>query len=135
MEKPILPSPISLEEYRKKKQRKEQIENLNKMGLVDITRLVQEGKISESDIAQIESLTINEKYLLELMILETDEAQYQREKADNHQENTRRLEEYIEYLQEEIQGLNKDAVEDRKRIDELDIQLREADDHIKSLSK
>jgi len=119
MEKPILPSPISLEEHRQIKREKERVENLNKMSLTEITGLIHEGKLSESDISEIESLTINEKYLLELMILEIEESRFQKDTADSLQEHVRRLEEYIEFLQEEMQGLSKDAIGREETIEEL----------------
>lgn len=117
MEKPILPKPIPLEEYRKRKQQKEHIENLNKKTITEITQLIQEGKISDLEITDLKQFNDDERYLLQLLKIEIDEAQYQKENTDHLSLHANRLEEYIEFLQEEIKGLTKDAIEREKAIE------------------
>lgn len=116
MEKPILPKLISLEEYKKRRVKQERVADLSKKSIVEITKLIQEGEILDLEIADLTQFTDDEKYLLQLMTLEVEEARYQKENADNLSVYVGRLEEYVEFLQQEIQTSNQEAIEREKYI-------------------
>lgn len=101
MEKPQQPKLLSFAEYKEKRTKQQRVEDLGKKNIIDIVKLIQDGKITDAEIQDLKQFNNDEIFLLQHLLNEIEEGKFLKENMESLETHVNCVEEYVEMLQKE----------------------------------